>query len=122
MSNAIEPGSNGPIEYVLRLGRAFHVSGYPAHRVEEVMVQASGRLGLEGQFFSTPTSLLAGFGPIGRQQTHFLRVEVGSVDLARIAALHRVAIDVEPWDFSPTMRIAFVKGPDNLRVELVQTA
>lgn len=31
-----------------------------------------------------------------------------------------VAIEVEPWDFTPTMRIAFVKGPDDVRVELIQ--
>ena len=32
-----------------------------------------------------------------------------------------VMIDVEPWDFGPTLRIAFVKGPDDVRIELVQT-
>jgi catechol 2,3-dioxygenase-like lactoylglutathione lyase family enzyme len=31
-----------------------------------------------------------------------------------------VAIEVEPWDVTPTMRIAFVKGPDEVRIELVQ--
>lgn len=63
--------------------------------------------------------------PAGARQfgaDHF-GLRVVDVD-ATIAELRRrgVAIDVEPWDFSPTMRIAFVKGPDNLRVELVQTA
>jgi hypothetical protein len=27
---------------------------------------------------------------------------------------------VEPWDVGPHLRIAFVKGPDNVRIELVQ--
>jgi catechol 2,3-dioxygenase-like lactoylglutathione lyase family enzyme len=63
--------------------------------------------------------------PAGARQfgaDHF-GLRVVDVD-ATIAELRGrgVAIDVEPWDFSPTMRIAFVKGPDNLRVELVQTA
>jgi len=31
-----------------------------------------------------------------------------------------VEIEVEPWDFAPTTRIAFIKGPDNVRIELVQ--
>jgi catechol 2,3-dioxygenase-like lactoylglutathione lyase family enzyme len=31
-----------------------------------------------------------------------------------------VEIEVEPWDFAPTMRIAFIKGPDSVRIELVQ--
>jgi lactoylglutathione lyase len=62
--------------------------------------------------------------PAGARQfgaDHF-GLQVADVD-ATIAALRRrgVTIDVEPWDFSPTMRIAFVKGPDNVRIELVQT-
>ena len=42
---------------------------------------------------------------------------------ATVAELRRrgVQIEVEPWDFGPTMRIAFVKGPDDVRIELVQT-
>jgi catechol 2,3-dioxygenase-like lactoylglutathione lyase family enzyme len=42
---------------------------------------------------------------------------------ATVAELRRrgVRIEVEPWDFGPTLRIAFVKGPDDVRVELVQT-
>jgi catechol 2,3-dioxygenase-like lactoylglutathione lyase family enzyme len=31
-----------------------------------------------------------------------------------------VYIEVEPWDFSPGARIAFIKGPDEVRIELVQ--
>jgi catechol 2,3-dioxygenase-like lactoylglutathione lyase family enzyme len=46
------------------------------------------------------------------------------VDLdATVAELRRrgVLIEVEPWDFGPTLRIAFIKGPDDVRIELVQT-
>jgi lactoylglutathione lyase len=48
-------------------------------------------------------------------------LRVADVD-ATVAELRRrgVRIDVEPWDFEPTMRIAFVKGPDDVRIELVQ--
>ena len=31
-----------------------------------------------------------------------------------------VFIEVEPWDFSAGSRIAFIKGPDEVRIELVQ--
>ena len=51
---------------------------------------------------------------------HFgLRVE--DVD-ATVAELRKrgVRIHVEPWDFSETSRIAFIIGPDNVRIELVQ--
>jgi lactoylglutathione lyase len=49
-------------------------------------------------------------------------LRVADVD-ATVAELRRrgVRIEVEPWDFGPTMRIAFVKGPDEVRIELLQT-
>jgi catechol 2,3-dioxygenase-like lactoylglutathione lyase family enzyme len=48
-------------------------------------------------------------------------LEVSDVD-ATVAELKRrgVFVEVEPWDFSPNSRIAFVKGPDEVRIELVQ--
>jgi catechol 2,3-dioxygenase-like lactoylglutathione lyase family enzyme len=52
---------------------------------------------------------------------HFA-LKVADVDAAVAALRGRgVAIEVEPWDVSPSMRIAFVKGPDEVRIELVQT-
>jgi catechol 2,3-dioxygenase-like lactoylglutathione lyase family enzyme len=48
-------------------------------------------------------------------------LSVADVD-ATVAELKRrgVFVEVEPWDFAPTTRIAFIKGPDNVRIELVQ--
>ena len=48
-------------------------------------------------------------------------LQVSDVD-ATVAELKRrgVFVEVEPWDFSPGSRIAFVKGPDEVRIELVQ--
>ena len=54
--------------------------------------------------------------------TDHFGLRVPDVD-ATVAELRRrgVTIDVEPWNFGPSMRIAFVKGPDDIRIELVQT-
>ena len=51
---------------------------------------------------------------------HFALV-VSDVDAA-IAELRRrgVTVEVEPWNIRPAMRIAFVKGPDEVRIELLQ--
>jgi lactoylglutathione lyase len=48
-------------------------------------------------------------------------LRVSDVD-ATVAELRSrgVFIEVEPWDFAPTTRIAFIKGPDEVRIELVQ--
>jgi lactoylglutathione lyase len=53
--------------------------------------------------------------------TNHFGVRVADVD-ASIAELKRrgVVVTVEPWDFSPSSRIAFIKGPDEVLIELVQ--
>lgn len=63
---------------------------------------------------------LAAAGPRRFGADHF-GLEVSDVD-ATVAELKRrgVFVEVEPWDFSPGTRIAFIKGPDEVRIELVQ--
>jgi catechol 2,3-dioxygenase-like lactoylglutathione lyase family enzyme len=48
-------------------------------------------------------------------------MQVADVD-ATIAELRKrgVTIDVEPYDFTPGSRIAYVRGPDGVRIEFVQ--
>lgn len=87
-------GSRDAIGFVLRLGRALHVYGIPAHRLEEVMEKAAEKLGLQGQFFSTPTSIFASFGPQDQQRTFLMRVTPGEVNLGKLAELDDVTTGV----------------------------
>lgn len=82
--------SRDSIGFVLRLGRALHTYGYPAHRLEEVMSRVSDRLRLTGQFFSTPTSIFASFGRQEEQQTFLMRVSPGEVNLGKLSELDDV--------------------------------
>ena len=83
------------VGFVLQLGRALHSYGYSAQRIEDILGATSDRLGLHGyQFFSTPTSIMASFGPIGRQRTHMLRVEPGEVNLGKLTALEQLSVEV----------------------------
>jgi uncharacterized membrane protein YjjP (DUF1212 family) len=84
------------------MGRALHRHGFSAARVEEVMVRLAERLGLPlAQVFSTPTSIMAAFGPLGSQSAHLLRVTPGSVSLSQLTQLDRVAADVLGGRISP---------------------
>lgn len=76
-----------PAHLVMRLGRAFHAAGSPAHRIEEGMGLAARRLGVRGQFFSTPTALFASFGEGEAQRTFLERVDPADVDLERLSHL-----------------------------------
>jgi uncharacterized membrane protein YjjP (DUF1212 family) len=90
------------VGFVLELARAVHMYGESAQRLEDLLEAMSHRLGLQGaQCFSTPTSIMASFGPLGRQRTHMLRVRPGEVNLGKLAEVERIAMDVAHGDLSP---------------------
>jgi uncharacterized membrane protein YjjP (DUF1212 family) len=97
------------VGFVLQLGRALHSAGYSAQRLEDSLGAIANRLGLlDHQFFSTPTSIMASFGPIGRQRTHMLRVEPGEVNLGTLAALEQLSLDVAQGRTSPAEGIVAI--------------
>ncbi len=104
MTDAPLPPSSAPeysppdaaaVGFVLRLGRALHIYGLSADALEQSLQAMSERLGLEANFFTTPTSIFAAFGPPERQHTHLIRVYPGDVDLGKLARLDAVSRDVE---------------------------
>jgi len=98
------------VGFVLQLGRALHTHGHSAGRLEDILGVTADRLGLPGhQFFSTPTSIMAAFGPVTRQRTYLLRVEPGDVNLGKLAELERVALDVARGDCSPEQGSAAIE-------------
>lgn len=89
------------IEFVLDLGHALHAHGQPSHWLEAGMERASARLGLRGQFFTTPTSIFAAFGEQEKQQTRLLRVEPGEVHLERLEQVIATAHEVMSGRLDP---------------------
>lgn len=75
------------VAFVVRVGRALHRYGAPSHRLEDALSFLSGRLGLAGQFFATPTSVFAAFGPTGRQRMVLERFDPGEVHLGKLAEI-----------------------------------
>lgn len=95
-------GTHDPaVAFILTIGRALHQHGYPAHQLESILEPIADRLGLEAQFFSTPTSMMVGIGPLSDQRTFLLRVEPGSVDLGKMSLLDTVVSDVVAGTMSP---------------------
>ncbi|MFZ5624932.1 MAG: threonine/serine ThrE exporter family protein, partial [Gemmatimonadota bacterium] len=82
------------VRFILRLARALHTCGLPAHRLEAVLEGACQQLGLKGQFASTPTTITAGFGAEDEQRTYLLRVEPAGTNLDRLSGIDRVAVEV----------------------------
>lgn len=92
--SALTGSSRDAVGFILRLARALHNAGFSAHRLEATLSDVSTKLGLESQFFSTPTSIMAAFGPPDAQRTHLIRAEPGSTNLSHLARLDRIARDV----------------------------
>lgn len=89
------------IGFILRLARALHTYGYTAQALEEMMSLSARRLGISGEFFSTPTSIFTAFGERERQRTYLLRVEPGDVDLGKLARLDAVTVGVLRGQVTP---------------------
>ncbi|MBX5481120.1 MAG: threonine/serine exporter family protein [Myxococcaceae bacterium] len=80
--------------FLLRLGRALHRRGVPAHRLEEHLEALCRRLGLTASFFSTPTALFAQFDRGSRPDVYLLRVTGASSDLGKLTDLDQVSMQV----------------------------
>jgi uncharacterized membrane protein YjjP (DUF1212 family) len=106
------PQDDDAIQFVLELGRALHQLGHPSHWLEDAMTRASLSLGLIGQFFTTPTSVFAAFGPQRHQHTYLLRVEPGEVNLGALTDAVRTGRAVMH------RRITAAQGTERLRAIL----
>lgn len=87
--------------FVLELARALQVHGTPAHVLEASLARVAGRLGLDAEFFSTPTSLMVGIGALDTQRVHLLRVDPGAPNLGHLAQLSSIASEVVDGVASP---------------------
>lgn len=82
-------------------------------RLEEALSVCSERLGITGQFFSTPTALLYGFGEGLQQRVHMTRVDPADVDIGRLADLDQVIEGISRGDLDAIQgmqRIEEIKG------------
>jgi uncharacterized membrane protein YjjP (DUF1212 family) len=87
--------------FVLELARALHQHGTPAHRLEALLVTVADRLGLVAEFFSTPTSLMVGFGPMDTQRVHLMRVEPGEPNLGHLSRLGAITLGITEGGLTP---------------------
>src|SRR5258707_1254161 len=97
----IPVGDHDAIAFAIKLGSALHRYGTPAHRLEEAMGMVLGKLGLEGQFFATPTGIFASFGGPEAMRTSLIRVEPGSVNLGKLSLLDELSSKVILGELAP---------------------
>lgn len=91
----------------------FHSLGTPVTKVRVAGVDVLLRPSRPGERLE--------IAPVPRYGEEHFGLRVENLDAAAAALKRRgVTFDVEPRDFGPGLRIAFVRGPDNLRIELLE--
>lgn len=80
---------------VLRLARLLLTLGAPVYRLETAMEVIADKLELSGQFFATPTAVVAALGNGTRQQTFLVRAAPGEINLEKLAAAQAVMEDLK---------------------------
>ena len=98
--------------FLLQLARALHKHGTPAHRLETALAITARRLGLEAEFFSTPTSIMVGIGNLDDQRVSLLRVEPGEPNLGHLSTLGDITRGVIEGTLSPSEGLQQVEALD----------
>jgi uncharacterized membrane protein YjjP (DUF1212 family) len=98
--------------FLLQLARALHKHGTPAHGLETALAVTARRLGLEAEFFSTPTSIMVGVGSPEDQRVSLLRVEPGEPNLGQLSTLSDITRGVVEGTISPAAGLAQVEALD----------
>ncbi len=79
------------VRFALKLGRALHIYGASATRLEAVMTVLSNELGLRGHFMSMPTALLASFDLPGEDGfAHLFRLQRNELDFDKLTRLDQL--------------------------------
>jgi len=88
-------------EFVVKLARALHRYGYTAPAVEDALGAVCRRLGIEGEFFATPTAIFASLNVGAHNETFLIRVAPGNVNLDKLSRLDRLAHHVADGVIAP---------------------
>ncbi|MDX1584126.1 MAG: threonine/serine exporter family protein, partial [Thermoanaerobaculia bacterium] len=93
--------NDSTIDFALKLGRALQVSGAPSHRLEEAMSGILESIGLEGEFFSTPTAIFASLGSGKEKRIELIRIASTDYDLTKLSRLNDLTVRVASGRMSP---------------------
>ena len=103
------PALEGATPLLESLGRALHRFGTPAHRLEDALAGISRRLGIEAQFFSTPTAIFVCEKREAGSLTTLLRVEPGDVQLEKLTQLDEILESVADGRLDPAAALGVVR-------------
>lgn len=103
---ALPPELQEGVRFALKLGRALHIYGAPATRLEAVMDVLSQEMGLRAHCMSMPTALMVSFDLPGEDgYAHLYRLNRNEQDFDKLAQLDRLWNDVVDSTLTPSEAI-----------------
>ncbi len=101
-------GAVGQVEraFLTRMAELLHGYGTPSYRLEQVLLKVARRLGIEGSFFATPTSVFLYLGKGAHREVHLVRADSGEVDLGKLVEFDELMEDVEHGRSTPGEALA----------------
>ncbi len=78
------PSVDSGLRFLCTLAEALHVYGTSADRLEEALVLCADRLGLQAQFFATPTSINVSIETRRGAETRMIRVDRSELNLEKL--------------------------------------
>jgi len=90
-TSQLPPDQQEGVKFALKLGRALHIYGTPANRLEAVMDVLSQELGLRAHSMAMPTALLVSFDLPGEDgYAHLYRLHRNEQDFDKLARLDQL--------------------------------
>lgn len=81
---------NKKIALIMKLAKALHIYGATAQGLEAALGNIVTKLGIQGEFFATPTVIMASFETDFGQRQSLVRVKPGNVNLEKMTKLDMI--------------------------------
>lgn len=94
------------VEMLSAMARALSSYGEDADDMERDLTECAERLGLDAQFYVTPTTVMASFGSDAQESTVLLRVSEGHIDLQALTLVHAVVEGVKAGERTAPQALA----------------
>lgn len=102
------------VDLILEYGEALHCYGATSYNLEQALQNISLQLGLEGEFFSTPTLLISSIKDEHESKTYVRRVYPSDIDLRKLTDLDELGDQIIDGEIDIEQAYAKLKEVRNL--------
>ncbi len=82
------------VRFSLAMAKALHSYGLPTHRLEQAMADVHCNLGIDGQYFAAPSSIIASFGREEQSRTYIMEPGGADQNLEKLEQAFELALQV----------------------------